>query len=121
MRNLVIAAFALALAPGAAAVPIPKNGPDCSGPDHYAAGVSFATLKNAGLLTNETVVWSKVQSRTIASQLSRKNVWRQVFRVTFPLTNGKKLETIFVQDASNEECSFGDTQLFLIAKDLTNQ
>jgi hypothetical protein len=98
-----------------AAAPAPKS-PDCSGPDHYAAGVAFATLKNAGAVTNENVDFSGVKSTTIVSQRIGKDLWRQVFRVTFPLKSGSPVEALVVSDASSEECSMSDPQIFLVSR-----
>lgn len=100
-----------------AASPVPKA-PDCSGPDHYAAGVAFATLKNSGALTNENVDFERVKSTTIVSQKIGKDLWRQVFHVTFPLKSGRPAEAIVVSDASSEECSMSTPQIYLISKAL---
>jgi hypothetical protein len=54
----------------------------------------------------------------IASQRIGKNLWRQVFRVTFPLKSGDKIEAIVMNGASAGECSLGPTQIFLVSKEL---
>jgi len=75
-------------------------------------------MKNEGLLTNESVRWKQVQSRTIASQRIGKNLWRQIFRVTYPLTTGRKIEAIVVEEVSFDECSMSNPQIFLVSKAL---
>lgn len=75
-------------------------------------------MKNEGLLTNENVRWKQVRSRTIASQRIGKDLWRQVFRVTYPLTTGRKIEAIVVEDVSFDECSMSSPQIFVISKAL---
>ena len=101
----------------AGAAPVSKA-PDCSGPDHYAANVAFAALKNADALTNENVDFTRVKSSTIVSQRIGKDLWRQVFRVAFPLKSGSTVEAIVVSDASSEECSMSDAQIFLVSRAL---
>ena len=75
-------------------------------------------MKDAGLLTNYNVKWKDIRSRTIASQRIGKNLWRQVFRVTYPLTTGQRLEAIVVEEVSFDECSMSEPQIFLISKAL---
>lgn len=101
----------------AAAAPAAKP-PDCSGPNHWAAGTAFTKLKNAGVVTNDAVDFDHVTSRTILSQRIGRDLWRQAFRVTFPLKSGKRVEAIVVSDASSEECSMSDAQVFLVSKAL---
>jgi len=112
MKRAVLPYFFLVCA---AAAPPPKA-PDCSGPNHWAAGTAFAQLKNDGVVTNETVEFEHVTSKTIVSERVGKDLWRQVFRVTFPLKSGSAVEAIVVSDASSEECSMSDAQVFLISK-----
>lgn len=92
--------------------------PDCSGPDHWAAGTAFSALKNEGAVTNDTVDFDHVTSITVASEQIGKDLWRQVFRVTFPLRSGDRVEAIVVADASSEECSMSGGPVFLISKAL---
>jgi hypothetical protein len=98
-----------------AAAPVLKA-PDCSGPDHYAAGVAFATLKNSGAVTNDSVDFKRVKSTTIVSEKIGKDLWRQVFHVTFPLKSGNPVEALVVSDASSEECSMSTPQIYLVSK-----
>ena len=101
---------------GAAAPAV--TAPDCSGPDHWAAGTAFSALKNEGAVTNDTVDFHRVASRTLVSERIGTDLWRQVFRVTFPLKSGSSVEAIVVSEASSEECSMSSAKVFLIAKEL---
>ena len=88
--------------------------PDCSGPEHYAASMAYGALKNAGKLTSDNVDFSHVKSIAIVSQRIGKDLWRQVFRVTYPLKTGHRVEAIVVSDASSEECSMSSPQIFIV-------
>ena len=92
--------------------------PDCAGPDHWAAGMAFAKLKNAGVITSENVDFDHVSSKALLSARIGRDLWRQAFRVVFPLQSGTRIEAIVVSDASSEECSMSDAQVFLISKAL---
>ena len=100
------------------AAPVSATTPDCSGPERYPASEAYVSLKNAGILTPEKVDFAHRQSRMIASQRIGKDLWRQVFRVTFPLKSGRMIEAIVVSDGSTEECSMSSPQIFLVAKQL---
>ena len=88
--------------------------PNCAGPDHWAAGSTFTQLKNAGLLTNENVDFSSVTSIQINSSKIGRNLYRQVFKITFPLKSGGTVEAIAISDASREECSMSDVTVYRV-------
>jgi hypothetical protein len=54
--------------------------------------------------------------RSIVSRRVGKNLWRQVFRVTFSLKSGTNVQAVVVSDASSDECSMSDAQVFLVSK-----
>jgi hypothetical protein len=80
--------------------------------------MALSALQNDGEIRNEAVDFDHVTSKTLVSERIRRNLWRQVFRVTVPLKSGKRVEAMVVSDASAEECSMSDPQVFLIAKKL---
>jgi len=98
--------------------PAAASAPDCSGPEHYPGSMAYVLLKDAGVLTPEAVDFDHTTSRMLVSERIRQNLWRQVFRVTFPLKNGGKVEAIVINDASQEECSMTAPEVFLVSKQL---
>lgn len=80
--------------------------------------MAYAKLKNAGALTPDSVDFRHVASKTILSQQIGPDLWRQMFRVTFPQKSGKRIEAIVVSDSSSEECSMSDPQVFVISEAL---
>ena len=88
--------------------------PNCSGPDHWAASITFVKLKSAGVLTNEQVDFKKTQSVQIASQKIGRDLYRQVFRVTYILKDGHPVQAITVTDASREECSMSGGTVYRV-------
>ena len=93
-------------------------GPNCDGPDGWAAAMSFTHMKNAGLIDNKNIDFSKTTTARIASQRLKKDLWHQVYRVSFTKTSGEIVEAIAVHDASNEECSMSGVEVFVISKRL---
>ena len=88
--------------------------PDCAGPDRWAASMTFVQLKNAGVLTNEQVDLSKTTSVQIASQKIGRDLYRQVFKVTYVRKDGAVVQSIAVSDASKEECSMSGVTVYRI-------
>lgn len=91
--------------------------PKCDGIENWAASVAYSSLKNEGLLTPETTLYEQTKVERLASEEIGDDLFRQVHHITFLLKTGT-VEVITVNDASSEECSMSDVQLFLIDKEL---
>jgi hypothetical protein len=92
--------------------------PECAGPDHWAANMTRAYLKNSRLLDNNQVISSQTKSDLIASQRIGGNLYKQVFKATFYLRNRKTMSAIAVSDSSSDECSMSDVTVYpVLAKD----
>jgi hypothetical protein len=95
--------------------------PDCSGPDRWPANEALAYMKNAGIVTNEQVDFNKTTSKKLSYEKIGKDLYRQVHLVTFERKGDRKLiQAIVWSDASSEECSMGNTQVFVISQTLGN-
>jgi hypothetical protein len=115
MVKYVLMFFVLATVSAHAQSPS-NHGPDCSGgwPTNMAQG----SLKNAGLLTNEDIDFAKTKTVRLASENIAKDLWHQVYLVTFFKKSGGDLETIVIHDASREECSMTEVQVLVVSKHL---
>lgn len=92
--------------------------PNCDGINNWATSMAFTHLKNSGLISNETTVFSKTKTVRLASEKIGKNLYRQVHQVSFTEKSGNVIEVITVNDASREECSMSDVDVFIISKHL---
>ena len=92
--------------------------PQCSGVDNWASNMAFVHLKNAGITNNDNVVWGQRKVVRLASEKIGKDLYRQVHRVTFPQTDGSVIEVITVSDASQDECSMSDVDVFVVSQHL---
>jgi hypothetical protein len=92
------------------------HGPDCSG--GWPTKMAFALLKNAGLVDNSSIDFSQTRTLRLASEKTGKDLWHQVYQVTFIKNSGDALETIVVHDASVEECSMSGVEVFVVSKHL---
>ncbi len=95
--------------------------PDCAGVNNWATSMAFAHLKNAGLISNEVTVFSKTRTIRLASEKIGKDLYKQVHLVSFTEKSGNTIEVITVNDASHEECSMSDVDVFVISRHLGNR
>jgi hypothetical protein len=94
--------------------------PDCGGPSGYPASMAFVTLKNAGLVTNETTDFARTRVIRLASEKIGKDLYRQIYKVTFTDKSGNTTSVITMNNASNVECSESSVEVFVVSKDLGN-
>ena len=92
--------------------------PNCSGNGGWVVSMAFTHLKNAGLTVSGKIDLSRTEVVRLASEQIGKDLYRQVHRVVFLEHVGNKIEVITINDASLEECSMGDVEVFLISKKL---
>ena len=108
----VVLASGLATAAKAAAVP------DCSGVDRWPTTMAFVHLKNAGITNNDKLDFSKTRTVRLTSEKVGDDLFRQIHRVTFVDKSGGTVEVITSNEASNEECSMGPVEVFVISQQL---
>lgn len=92
------------------------HGPNCS--DGWPTKMAFVHMKNAGLSDNDSIDFSKTKTTRLASEKIGKNLWHQVYYVTFKKKSGGTIDAIAVHDASFEECSMSGVEVFVVARHL---
>ncbi len=92
------------------------HGPDCSG--GWPANMTFVHLKNAGLVDNDSIDFSKTKTARLASEQIGKDLWHQVYYIEFTKKSGDTIDAIAIHDASTEECSMTGVEVFLISRHL---
>jgi len=95
-------------------------GPNCGGPDHWTALATFTRMKNEGLVDNQNFDLSKTTTVRLASQKIGRDLWHQVYQVTFTRKSGEIVEAIAIHDASTEECSMSGVEVFVVSKHLSD-
>jgi hypothetical protein len=111
---IFVASLMLFLFPSSQSKSVNSNGPDCSG--NWPTKMTFGHLKDAGLVNNESIDFTKTKTVRLASEKTGKNLWHQVYHVTFSKKTGEKIEAIAVHDASLQECSMSDVEIFIISR-----
>jgi hypothetical protein len=92
--------------------------PDCGGPNGWPAAMVFVAMKNANIVTNDQIDFSRTRVTRMASEKIGPDLWRQVHLVRYFRTDGSTLEAMAVSDSSREECSMGDVKTFVISAKL---
>ena len=75
-------------------------------------------MKNAQLLNNDNVDFSKTRVARLASEKVGKDLYRQIHDVTFTLKSGDTIDVITRNDASSDECSMSAVDVYVISKHL---
>jgi hypothetical protein len=114
--NAVSCTLAAAIILGTA--PAFAKDPDCGGPDNWPAAMVFVAMKNANIVTNDQIDFSRTRVTRMASEKIGPDLWRQVHLVRYFRTDGSTLEAMAVSDSSREECSMGDVKTFVISAKL---
>jgi hypothetical protein len=94
------------------------HGPDCSG--RWPTSMTFVHLKNVGLVDNDSIDFSKTKTERLASEKIGKDLWHQVYHVTYIKKSGEEIEAIAIHDASQEECSMSGVEVSIVSKHLNS-
>jgi hypothetical protein len=113
---LLFIALALSVQSNAQSSAGKVDGPDCSG--GWPTNMVFVYIKNAGLVDNSSIDFSKTKTVRLASQKIGKDLWHQVYDVTYTRKSGDTIEAIAIHDASTEECSMTGVDVYVISRHL---
>lgn len=114
MRRLLFIVILIISVPAIAQSQVEKtHGPNCI---EWPTNMTFAHMKNAGLADNYSIDFSKTKTVRLASEKIGKDLWHQVYRVTFTKKSGDVIEAIAVHDASQDECSMTGVVVYVVSK-----
>jgi len=92
--------------------------PDCAHVEGWPSSMAFTYLKNAGLVNNVVLDFTKTTIKRLASEKIGKDLYRQVHLVRFYKKTGEQVAVITVNDASHDECSMSDVDVYVVTKQL---
>lgn len=113
MRQILALALLLTVSPLGHA-----KSPACDGPDNWAAAMAHAHLKNAGLIDNSKVDFSKTKVVRLASEKIGPDLYRQIHQVVFTEKAGGTIAVITSNNASSQECSMSGVEVFVVSRHL---
>jgi hypothetical protein len=92
--------------------------PDCTHPDAWPSGMAHTHLKNAGILDESLVDFTKTKVAKLASEKIGKDLYRQVHLVRFEKKSGEQISAITVNEVSHRECSMSGADVYLVSRRL---
>lgn len=92
--------------------------PDCTGVDRWPTAMAFGELKDVGITDNDKLDFTKTKTVRLASEKIGKDLYRQIHLITFVEKSGNTIEVITSNEASSEECSMSDVDVFVISQHL---
>src|SRR3954465_8585420 len=95
-----------------AAVALAKS-PGCAS---WPTNMALVHLKNAGLIDTPSVIAAQTKAVRLASEKIGKDLYQQVYDITFHTTDGKQTEVITKSQASSEESSMSGVDVYVVAK-----
>ena len=88
--------------------------------DSWPMNMSEVWLQNAGIVDIKNLDESKTKSTLLASEKKAKGLYTQIYHFIFYDKKGNIYEIITNSDASYEECSMSDVDVYLISKLISN-
>lgn len=86
----------------------------------WPENIAQAKLKNEGITDPTKLDESKTRAVRLASQKVGKDLYRDVYDITFYEKSGRAIEVITSSEASSVECSMGSVDVFVVSKKLAN-
>ncbi|RLT97324.1 MAG: hypothetical protein D9N14_11055 [Ketobacter sp.] len=78
--------------------------------------MAFVHLKNANILRNEDVDFSKTEVLLLASELKADGLYLQLHKVNYYKSNGAQITVITENMASASECSESPVRVYLVSE-----
>ncbi len=95
--------------------------PDCTQPEAWPASMAITYMKNAGIVTGESLDFGKTRVIRIASEKVGDDLYRQVHLIRFTRKSGERISVITVSDASIQECSMSDVTVYIVSERLADR
>ncbi|NIE68934.1 hypothetical protein [Burkholderia sp. Ax-1719] len=86
----------------------------------WPRNIAEVKLKNAGIVELANLDRSKTHAVRIASEKVGKDLYRDVYDITFYEKSGRAIEVITSSEASSYECSMGAVDVFVVKEKLAD-
>lgn len=87
--------------------------PDCAS---WPTNMALVHLKNAGVTDPTKVDESKTKAILLASEKVGKDLYRQIYEITFQERAGGTIQVVTNSEASSEECSMSGVDVYVVAR-----
>lgn len=92
--------------------------PDCTRSDAWPAGMALTHLQNAGVIERGSLNPAQTRVVRLASEKIGDNRYRQIHRIRFVTVSGKQVVAITVSEASKDECSMSNVDVYRVSAKL---
>ncbi|WP_027820163.1 hypothetical protein [Paraburkholderia bannensis] len=110
-----ITTFLATLAVTAPALAFAGSPPACKS---WPTNIAIVYLKNANITDPTKLDETKTHAVRIASEKIGKDLWRDVYDITFHEHSGRSFEVITSSEASSTECSMSDPIVWVVSQKL---
>ncbi|WP_322052258.1 hypothetical protein [Paraburkholderia bannensis] len=87
----------------------------------WPTNIAIVYLKNANITDPTKLDESKTHAVRIASEKIGKDLWRDVYDITFHEHSGRSFEVITSSEASSTECSMSDPIVWVVSQKLSER
>ncbi|WP_168792268.1 hypothetical protein [Paraburkholderia aromaticivorans] len=84
----------------------------------WPTSIAIVYLKNAGITDPTRLDESKTRAVRLTSEKIGKDLWRDVYDITFREHSGRTIEVITSSAASSVECSMSDPVVWVVSEKL---
>ncbi|KVL70318.1 hypothetical protein [Burkholderia ubonensis] len=82
----------------------------------WPTNMAIASLKNAGITDPTKLDESKTKAVLLASEKTGKDLYRQIYNITFYEKSGAKIQVITRSEASSSECSMSGVDVYVVSQ-----
>lgn len=86
---------------------------------NWPTKMAISSMKNAGITDPTKLDESKTKAVLLASEKTGKDLYRQVYDITFVETSGAKFQVITHSEASSSECLMSGVDVYVVSKKTT--
>lgn len=89
--------------------------PQCA---NWPVSMALVHLKNAGMIDPARLDEAKTRAVKLASEKIGKDLYREVYDITFDEKTGREVRVITSSEASSQECSMSGVDVYVVSRKL---
>ncbi|UKD18054.1 hypothetical protein L3V59_42015 (plasmid) [Burkholderia aenigmatica] len=82
----------------------------------WPTNMAIASLKNAGITDPTKLDESRTKAVLLASEKIGKDLFRQIYDITFTEKSGAKIQVVTRSEASSTECSMSGVDVYVVSR-----
>ncbi|MFM0596254.1 hypothetical protein [Paraburkholderia dilworthii] len=86
--------------------------------EHWPMTMALMSLKNSGMIGGDDIQEKRTKIELLASEKIGRNLYQQVYHMTFYGATGRTIEDITNNQASSVECSISAVDVYVTGKNI---